>query len=261
MNAVVSVQANACTGLCIKIGITCRPGVEYVFTVAVSKGSDGGPAWSPFRSDNASCLISTSVLDTPLISINPKVRSDRGFEKSSGLDLCGCRPMRAFPARLLCSRKSSARDMSHTYLYRLGIYHWLHRCVFTIDVMRGSFDVCILSSMVLLQETRRKYNPSSRLVLYGCAAASTQDRCSNRTAAGFVFGWDQVPRTRLPCMQSCLFCREAACFFLFYFLQDKSFQLRTVTTTVQIRGDKNPSYFLIIFRVQPSLKGGRFERV
>ena len=42
------------------------------------------------------------------------------------------------------------------------------------------------------QEIHRKYNPSSRLVLYGCAAASFEDRCSNSTLAGFDFVWGQV---------------------------------------------------------------------
>lgn len=57
------------------------------------------------------------------------------------------------------------------------------------------------------QETRRKYNPSSRLVLYGCAAASVDDRCSNSTVAGFNFEWDQVPfipyTILLPCKPPC----------------------------------------------------------
>ena len=38
----------------------------------------------------------------------------------------------------------------------------------------------------------RKYNPSSRLVLYGCAAASVVDQCTNRTTAGIEFEWGQV---------------------------------------------------------------------
>ncbi|CAM9572666.1 unnamed protein product [Scytosiphon promiscuus] len=91
-------------------------GAQYAFTVTVSKGLDGGPAWSRRRSNNASCIVSTTALDVPLVSVNPK-------------------------------------------------------------------------------EIRRKYNPSSRLVLYGCAAASTEDRCSNRTTAGFDFQWDQVRDT------------------------------------------------------------------
>ncbi|CAM9773342.1 unnamed protein product [Scytosiphon promiscuus] len=88
-------------------------GAHYVFTVTVSKGADGGPAWSQHRSDNASCTVSTSAMDVPLVSVNPK-------------------------------------------------------------------------------EVRRKYNPSSRLVLYGCAAASSTSRCRNLTSAGFDFEWGQV---------------------------------------------------------------------
>lgn len=42
------------------------------------------------------------------------------------------------------------------------------------------------------QAIHRKYNPSSRLVLYGCAAASFEDRCSNNSMAGFGFEWGQV---------------------------------------------------------------------
>lgn len=51
--------------------------MEYIFTVTVSKGFDGGPVWSQYRSDNASCLVSTSVQDTPLVSITPKVRAPK----------------------------------------------------------------------------------------------------------------------------------------------------------------------------------------
>lgn len=47
--------------------------MEFIFTVTVSKGSGGGPAWSQYRSDNASCSVSMSVQDTPLVSIGPKV--------------------------------------------------------------------------------------------------------------------------------------------------------------------------------------------
>lgn len=47
--------------------------MEYIFTVTASKGSSGGPAWSQYRSDNASCSVSISVQDTPLVSIGPKV--------------------------------------------------------------------------------------------------------------------------------------------------------------------------------------------
>lgn len=59
-------------GLSISRG-SGRAGVEYVFTVTVSKGVVGGPAWSQYRSDNASCVISTAVLDVPHVSILPKV--------------------------------------------------------------------------------------------------------------------------------------------------------------------------------------------
>lgn len=62
---------NACT---VRQKFIFPPGVEYVFTVTVSKGADGGPAWSQLRSDNASCTVSTSAMDIPLASVNPKVR-------------------------------------------------------------------------------------------------------------------------------------------------------------------------------------------
>ena len=49
-------------------------GVDYVFTVTASKGSnDGAEAWAHLRSDNASCVVSTSALALPQVSINPKV--------------------------------------------------------------------------------------------------------------------------------------------------------------------------------------------
>ncbi len=44
-----------------------------MFSVTVSKGSEGGEEWSQYRSDNASCVVSTSVVDMPLASIIPKV--------------------------------------------------------------------------------------------------------------------------------------------------------------------------------------------
>ena len=51
-------------------------GVEYVFTVTASKGDEGGvTAWSRLRSDNASCIVSTSALAVPQVSINPKVNT------------------------------------------------------------------------------------------------------------------------------------------------------------------------------------------
>ncbi|CAM9477526.1 unnamed protein product, partial [Ectocarpus sp. 8 AP-2014] len=73
-------------------------GIEYVFTVTASKHSDESTPWSEYRSDNASCIISTTVLNVPHVAITPK------------------------------------------------------------DILR-------------------KYNPSKRLVLYGCAAASTESHC------------------------------------------------------------------------------------
>lgn len=54
-------------------GISSGPGVEYVFTVTVSKGAEGGTAWSQRRSDNASCTVSTMALGVPLVSVSPKV--------------------------------------------------------------------------------------------------------------------------------------------------------------------------------------------
>ncbi|CAM9843656.1 unnamed protein product, partial [Ectocarpus sp. 4 AP-2014] len=88
-------------------------GIEYVFTVTAFKHADGSTPWSKYRSDNASCIISTTVFDVPYVSITPK-------------------------------------------------------------------------------EIRRKYSPSKRLVLYGCAATSTESHCSNSTVAGFDFEWGQV---------------------------------------------------------------------
>lgn len=42
------------------------------------------------------------------------------------------------------------------------------------------------------KEIARKYNPSSRIVLYGCAAASADDHCSSSASAAFDFEWAQV---------------------------------------------------------------------
>lgn len=42
------------------------------------------------------------------------------------------------------------------------------------------------------QEVLRKYSPSSRMVLRGCAAASIEEPCSSRTTAEFTFEWAMV---------------------------------------------------------------------
>ncbi|CAM9548563.1 unnamed protein product, partial [Ectocarpus sp. 12 AP-2014] len=57
-------------------------------------------------------------------------------------------------------------------------------------VLTSSVDVPVVA--INPKEVRRKYNPSSRVVLYGCAAASLEDRCRNSSTAGFDFKWDQV---------------------------------------------------------------------
>lgn len=44
----------------------------------------------------------------------------------------------------------------------------------------------------LFQEVLRKYNPSSKLVMYGCAGSSVEDVCSASASAGFEFEWTQV---------------------------------------------------------------------
>lgn len=46
--------------------------------------------------------------------------------------------------------------------------------------------------VVCLQEIHQKYSPSSRLVFYGCAATSSEDRCGSSITAGFDFEWGQV---------------------------------------------------------------------
>ncbi|CAM9632430.1 unnamed protein product [Ectocarpus sp. 6 AP-2014] len=88
-------------------------GIVYVFAVTASKHSDGSTPWSKYRSDNTSCIISTTGFDVPHVAITPK-------------------------------------------------------------------------------EIHRKFSPSRRLVLYGCAAASIESHCSNSTFAGFDFQWNQV---------------------------------------------------------------------
>ncbi|CAM9275625.1 unnamed protein product [Ectocarpus sp. 4 AP-2014] len=88
-------------------------GIAYVFTVTVSKHSDGSTPSSKYRSDNTSCIISTTGFDVPHVAITPK-------------------------------------------------------------------------------EIHRKFSPSRRMVLYGCAAASVESHCSNNTSAGFDFQWNQV---------------------------------------------------------------------
>ncbi|CAM9196214.1 unnamed protein product, partial [Ectocarpus sp. 8 AP-2014] len=88
-------------------------GIVYAYTVTAWKHSDGSTPWSKYRSDNTSCIISTTGFDVPHVAITPK-------------------------------------------------------------------------------EIYRKFSPSKRLVLYGCAAASIESHCSNSTLAGFDFQWNQV---------------------------------------------------------------------
>lgn len=175
--------------------------MEYVFTVTVSKGSQGGPAWSQYRSDIASCSVSTFFQDTPLVSINPKV----GFHGSTIFHQAKCAATKhpsstcaAWAAQLAGLVVRCAELRRHHGPLELVSRRRL--LVFRPFGFAGAFVCC-------LQETRRKYNPSSRLVLYGCAAASVDDRCSNSTVAGFNFEWDQVPfiphTILLPCKPPC----------------------------------------------------------
>lgn len=65
-------------------------GVEYVFTVVASKGSDDeAEAWAQPRSDNASCVVSTSALALPQVSINPKVICATGGTVEAGHFVAG----------------------------------------------------------------------------------------------------------------------------------------------------------------------------
>lgn len=54
---------------------TCgrRAGVEYAFTVAVSKGVIDGSGWNQHRSDNATVIVSTSAWAVPHVAITPTV--------------------------------------------------------------------------------------------------------------------------------------------------------------------------------------------
>lgn len=48
--------------------------MDYLFTVTATKGVFGSTSeWSGIRSDNASCAVSTSVLEIPSVSVTPKV--------------------------------------------------------------------------------------------------------------------------------------------------------------------------------------------
>lgn len=48
-------------------------GVDYKFTVVVSKGVSGGLDWRQLRSAGASCVVSTHAGTLPYVSIEPKV--------------------------------------------------------------------------------------------------------------------------------------------------------------------------------------------
>lgn len=42
------------------------------------------------------------------------------------------------------------------------------------------------------QEVLEKYDPSSRVILYGCASPAEGELCSSRTTNGLDFEWEQV---------------------------------------------------------------------
>ena len=42
------------------------------------------------------------------------------------------------------------------------------------------------------QEVLYKYDPSSRVILYGCASPAEGELCSSRTTNGLDFEWEQV---------------------------------------------------------------------
>lgn len=51
--------------------------------------------------------------------------------------------------------------------------------------------LCVLCG-AWLQDVLRQRDPSSRLVLYGCASASVDESCSTSVSSGFGFEWAQV---------------------------------------------------------------------
>ncbi|CAN0003126.1 unnamed protein product [Pylaiella littoralis] len=76
--------------LSISAGVLPIAGVDYTFVVTASKGFEGGQAWSQYRSDNASCVVSTTAENSPHVSVTPKVRQGTKQSASSRIVLNGC---------------------------------------------------------------------------------------------------------------------------------------------------------------------------
>lgn len=76
---------------------------------------------------------------------------------------------------------------------------WLAVCAKNLSCFSNHWQITKVQPRfhLSMQARRRKYNPSSRLVLRGCARASTAARCRRR---GFDFKWDQVimPGSAIP---------------------------------------------------------------
>ena len=115
-----------------------RAGAEYVFTVTVSKGSDGGAAWSQYRSDNASCFVSTSAIDTPLVSIIPKVSFPclwSGTEAASGL------------ARIRCIQAVGRQQVRKCQLMHACVAHPSNLCTLCLTVNLATFVAATISKV------------------------------------------------------------------------------------------------------------------
>lgn len=50
----------------------------------------------------------------------------------------------------------------------------------------------------LRQTILRKYNPSERMILYGCATSAAEEVCTPSTSSMFELEWDQVKATAHP---------------------------------------------------------------
>lgn len=55
-----------------------------------------------------------------------------------------------------------------------------------------------LPSSLLYQTILRKYNPSERMILYGCATSSAEEACTSSTSSMFELEWGQVRAAAKP---------------------------------------------------------------
>lgn len=64
--------------------------------------------------------------------------------------------------------------------------HRMHRLTLILQ------HIILTLLLILQQEVLDKYDPSSRVILYGCASPAEGELCSSRTTNDLDFEWEQV---------------------------------------------------------------------